>query len=344
MTTFSLLAALVLLVLPACAGSERRSLPLTEPEKLVPVLIEVAHADSRGFYYYRLESPNYASLYRFLYLQAATASRTTIDPPALCELMELSGGEGRELASALWALDPSWEPNDYWIRLPQVDQYSPHLYEEHCGVVRYGSREVFGCPIRGSASGAQSPEANKIAWFLQRLDRTRERNTAEANEDQCKEEAAAALRNLSARFPDNLVLRVYRGPKQKFPELNRPLNVGERLKEWTAAALVNAELVGNPIAHTDPLIRKHAVEWYLQVWPEHEARSALLKALRDPEADIRALGATGLASVMEPDDIEAIRAVRQLLVTDKDHPMVRESLVDTLRSRGLLSDPGIEAH
>jgi hypothetical protein len=318
--------------------------PAPNPEALRPVLIEVAHADSRGFFYYRLTSANYDSLYSLLYLQAATADRTTIDPPALCELFRLSGAEGRELASTFWALDLSWNPHDYWIRLQQIREYSPHAYEEHCGAITYADRNLFACPVWAGASGKQSADANKLAWFISRLERARERNAPSGQHEECREQAAYALHALFERLPHDLRLRVYRGPKQKFRILSEPLDVGDRLRDWTSAALVNAELVADPIGDPNPLVRKHATAWYGAVWPERNARSALLRGLQDHEPDIRALAGETLASVVEPDDAEAIRALRQLLETDKDHPVVREWLVDTLRSRGLLNHPGTETH
>lgn len=311
------------LLLAGCRAS-RASLPHESGVgDNAPVTIEIAYSTVDAFFYYRLQTPRYDSTFRLLYLQTTTEERTALEPPFLLQEFEVSGTEGRTLTQAFSGLGLSWDADQYWYR-PTQEELRARDVAVPCGAIRYNERTLLACPVEAWASARQSPDANRLAWFIERLEVTRVKKTPSNEARRTRERLTGALLELFQRLPPHLVVAVRRDSGTD----NATVDIGATLRWSVAGALVYGGFLTDPLRSPQPEIRRRAVGWY-STRSAGEARAALLRALSDEDPEVRASAASLLAPELGPNDQEALKVLREFINSEKD-PQVRKMIIDLL--------------
>ena len=238
-------------------------------------------------------------------------------------VFNLPESAGRELTAAFLGLDVSWNPTDYWFRVPE---HFAELPLEHlaCGMVAFGAHQLLACPVSSIASARQSTQANNLAWFVELLELTRYR-FSQSRRSAAAEESKNMLLGLLENIGGGHEVEVGRDG----PGTGRQIPVGLILRTAVAQALVYGGLLDVPISRPEFEIRQAAAEWYAERLPQEDARRALLQALGDGDSRIRAAAATALAAEVARNDSATIRAIRDVLQRERD-PFVRQVIQELL--------------
>ncbi len=314
-----IVSTLVLAIALGALGEERGHAGLI---RTGPIQIDVAYAEQGNFHYYSLTAANYQSQFSLHYAEFLRRPQPG-EARTQSLVFNLPGSAGRELADALVGLDLSWNPGDYWFRVPENFAELP-LEHIPCGVVAFDARQLLGCPVSPIASARQSTQANTLAWFIERLELTRYRFRENAHEA-----TAAQSRDMLMR----LFQSIDGGREVKVgrdgPGADHRVPVGLILRTSVAQALVYGGLLEAPMSRPEVEIRQAAAEWYADRLPQEDARRALLQALSDKDSRVRAAAATALAADVAHNDSATIEALRGVLQREPD-PFVRQVIQDLL--------------
>ncbi|MGE0520597.1 MAG: HEAT repeat domain-containing protein [Candidatus Binatia bacterium] len=287
-----------------------------------PIKIDVAYAQQGNLYYYSLTAANYESQFS---LQYAEYLRRPQSGEARTQFLvfNLPGSAGRELADAFVGLELSWNPGDYWFRVPENFAELP-LEHIPCGVVAFNAQQLLGCPISPMASARHSTQANRLAWFIERLELTRYR-FRESRHEATAEHSKVMLVRLFESIDGGQDVEVGKDR----PSSHRRIPVGLILRTSVAEALVYGGLLEAPMSRPEVEIRRPATEWYAERLPQEDARRALLQALVDRDSHVRAAAAIALAANVAQNDSATIEAIRAVLQREPD-PLVRQVIQNLL--------------
>jgi hypothetical protein len=287
-----------------------------------PIKIDVAYAEQGNLHYYSLTAANYQSQFSLHYAEFLRRPQSG-EARTQFLVFNLSGSAGRELADAFVGLGLSWNPGDYWFRVPENFAELP-LEHIPCGVVAFDAQQLLGCPMSPMASARQSTEANTLAWFIERLELTRYRfreSGHAATGEQSKDMLVRLFQSIDAARDVEV--------SKDGPGADRRVPVGLILRTAVAQALVYGGLLEAPLNRPEVEIRQAAAEWYADRLPQEDARRALLQALGDKDSRVRAAAATALAADVAQNDSATIEALRAVLQREPD-PLVRQVIQDLL--------------
>jgi len=287
-----------------------------------PIRIDVAYAEQGNLHYYSLTAANYESQFSLHYSEYLRRPQSG-EARTQFLVFNLPGSAGRELADAFVGLDLSWNPGDYWFRVPENFAELP-LEHIPCGVVAFDAQQLLACPISPIASARQSAQANTLAWFVERLDLTRYR-FRESRHEGAAEQSKDMLLRLFQSIDGGREVEVSRDG----PGADRRVPVGLILRTTVAQALVYGGLLAAPMNRPEVEIRQAAAEWYADRLPQEDARRALLQALSDTDSRVRAAAATALAADVAQNDRATIEALRAMLQREPDS-LVRQVIQDLL--------------
>lgn len=200
-----------------------------EPSK-VPgeIRVLVAYARDDVLTLFSLEAADYHSMYELTYLETPH-HRDDGGRGLRVELIEIPSAWGRMIVSSLDGLGLSWADDQYWMQDPMAEVLPGHLLS--VGLIEFGEKRVLGCPVSPNASGRNSEEANRAAWLVQLLHRTRERERAQVSRP-APAKVKALLERIREWVPEDHGVRCFRGQGSK-----RMVPVGEMLQAAIARAI-----------------------------------------------------------------------------------------------------------
>lgn len=307
------------MALAASGEGPERAQPMEETS---PIKIDVAYTKHGNLQYYSLQAASYQSQFTLHYYEYLRRPQPG-EAQTRFLVFKLPGSAGRELTAAFSGLNVSWNPSDYWFRVPEdfADLPLEHLA---CGMVAFGAHQLLTCPVSSIASARQSTQANNLAWFVELLELTRYR-FSESSRSAEAEESKNMLLGLLQNIGGGKEVEVGKDGAGA----GRQIPVGLILRTAVAQALVYGGLLAAPISCPEFEIRQAAVQWYAEHLPQEDARRALLQALGDGDSHIRAAAATALAAEVARNDSATITAIRNVLQRERD-PLVRQVIHELL--------------
>jgi hypothetical protein len=167
------------------------------------VRIEILYADQGIVHWFLLTATSYQSNYTLTFFESVHPRAKSKVRPVI-ESINVPGSTGRLLVESFQGLQLSWDVTDYWFRAPPEFEAVPDEFLS-CGLLRAPNHRLIACPISPIASGRQSPEANKLAWFVQLLNLTREQ-LREAKQPMSLASVKDQLVQIAADVPEALAV------------------------------------------------------------------------------------------------------------------------------------------
>ena len=313
---FTAIGAVLVCVVTACPAHAAR--------------IEVIYEHNRDFDYYSLWAPNEQAatvIRHFSYRDRAGDGRVGF---AAVQFSSTAG-----LVGQFDALKLSTNSDDYWITLSEGELPRPADSSNPCGMVVSDAGRLLACPIAPSPSIYLSDHANRIAWFLMRLELEVLRS-ASRQRPLPKVQARDRLLHLLEEVPRDAVVVDVRGVPSPSPR-----RVGWILRDTLSRGLVEAKLVKEPLSSSyPPEIRMAAVRFYSRgLYAEkplmEESWRGLVAAFLDSEEDVRTEAANSVSRILLQTGVGAARieVIRRALASPEIAPRVKQIVEDALQAR-----------
>jgi len=292
--------------------------------------IEIMYEHNRDFDYYSLWEPNEQAATVIWHLSYHGGAGGGDDGFVAAQFSSTA-----RLVGQFEALDLSNNGDDYWITLSEEDLPLPTHSSNPCGMVVWNPGRVLACPIAPSPSIYLSDHANRIAWFLMRLELEVLR-TASRQKPIPQDQVRGRLLHMLGEVPrDALVVDVRGVPSP------RPRRVGWILRDTLSRVLVEAQLVKEPLSSGNASeIRMAGVRFYSHGVYEGSSRMeeswrGLLKAFRDTDDDVRREAAKSVSRALIQTDVppKRIEVIRRALANPGLDPRVKRIVEDALPAR-----------